>query len=72
MSGAFTADMGAEAMAAQLNAMRDELIARFQANEDEHDRLRTATEAVKSVFIHHAKASFLVTATPVCTCSAAP
>ena len=48
MSGAFTPDMGAEALAAQLTAMRDELIARFQANEDEHERLRSATEAVKS------------------------
>jgi hypothetical protein len=35
-------------LAAQLNAMRDELIARFQANEDEQKRLRSATEAVKS------------------------
>ena len=48
MSGTVTADMGAEALAAQLNAMRNELIAGFGANEDEHDRLRAATEAVKS------------------------
>ena len=42
--------MGAEAMAAQLNAMRDELVQRFKANEDEHERLRAATESVRSDF----------------------
>ena len=36
MLGAFTPDRGAEALVAQLNAMRDELIQRFLTNEDEH------------------------------------
>ena len=48
MAGAFTVSMGAEAMAAQLNQMRDELVARFRANEDEHEKLRNATETVKA------------------------
>jgi hypothetical protein len=49
MSGAFTANMGAEAMATQLNAMRDELVARFAANEEGHKQPRTATEATKKI-----------------------
>ena len=47
MSGAFTAQMGTDAKITQLNVMRDELIQRFKANEEEHERLRVATEAVK-------------------------
>ena len=50
MSGTFTSQMGEESMAAQLNAMRDELVQRFKANEDEHERLRAATESVRSDF----------------------
>ena len=49
MSGAFTANMSAEAMTTQLNAMRDELVARFAANEEEHRQLRAASEATKKV-----------------------
>ena len=37
MSGAFTAQMGTDAMIAALNGMRDELILRFQSNEEEHE-----------------------------------
>ncbi len=47
MAGVFTSTMSADAMATQLNSMRDELIARFAANEDEHRQLRAASEVLK-------------------------
>ena len=50
MSDTFTAQMGAEAMAAQLNAMHLALVQRFTANEQEHERLRSATESIGSDF----------------------
>jgi 4-aminobutyrate aminotransferase-like enzyme len=49
MAAPFTVNIGADAMTAQLNAMRDELVARFAANEEEHRQLRAASEAMRTV-----------------------
>ena len=44
----FTAQMSRDDMASALNAMREELIMRFQANEEEHAKLRSSIEASRS------------------------
>ena len=47
MAGSFVSNMGMDALTVQLNAMHDELVARFAANEDEHRQLRATSEAMR-------------------------
>ena len=48
MSFTFSVDMGTPALVAQLNAMREELINRFDMNEKEHESVRAAIEILKA------------------------
>ena len=48
-SAFFTAQLNQDDVASALNAMREELIMRFQSNEEEHAKLRSSIEASRSV-----------------------
>ena len=48
MSFTFSVDMGTPALVAQLNAMREELIKRFDMNEKDHESVRAAIEILKA------------------------
>ena len=44
----FSVDMGTPALVAQLNAMREQLIKRFDMNEKDHESVRAAIEILKA------------------------